>query len=217
MRVLPLLALLAGCYDSATTTITLDVKAGTAHVVQQLHNAWPDGVGCEADASVETCVAGIRKAVDDARAELVTNGATVRSAGVVLADGELDLLYAYDAAVGSKAVTEQGLALVYLEDRSAGQVEKGRPGKKRVALFTLPLADGTTATTVDGRYRLLSTLVGDAPLSAHVFRGRHATITSEWTYVQEQGGKGSPGAWLRERPGLEDAIRASGLVVEPPV
>lgn len=216
MRLLPLLALLAGCYDRATTTIDLDVKTGSAHVVQRLHNAWPDALGCEAPEAIDTCVTGIRKAVDDARAELATSG-TVKTAGIVLHDGELDLFYDYVASVGTGAMAEQGLSFVYLEDRTHRQVERGTPGKKRVAMVTLPLSDGKTTTTVEGRYRLLSAVIEDAALTLHVFRGKRAAITSEWTYVPEEGGRQSPGPWLRERPGLEDALRASGLVVVPPV
>ncbi|MDP2311144.1 MAG: hypothetical protein Q8P18_34305 [Pseudomonadota bacterium] len=217
LSVVSLLVLLSGCYDGATTTVALDVKAGTAHVVQRLHNAWPDSVGCDAPDSVESCVAGVRTHLEDARAELVTNGATVATAGVILADGKLDILYDYVAAVGAKALSKQDLTFLYLEDRTQGQVEKGKPGKKRVAMITLPISGGETTTTVEGKYRLLSAQTDEAALSVHVFRGKSASITSEWVYVPDAEGKKSPGAWLKERPGLEEALRASGMVVEPPV
>ncbi|MDP2312380.1 MAG: hypothetical protein Q8P41_05705 [Pseudomonadota bacterium] len=219
MRLLPVLALLAGCYDGATTTVSLDLKAGTAHVVQQLHNAWPDEVDCAVAEgvvpTVEACVEGVRKQLDEARAELVTNGAVVHAAGIVLAEGELDLYYEYDTAVGAKTLTEQGLSFVYLEDRSKRQVERGRPGKKHVAMVSIPITTGTQTTTVDGRYRLLTAALGEDTMSLHVFRGKTAAVTSEWVYGEADESVQSPGAWLRERPGLEDALRASGLVVPP--
>lgn len=214
MRILPLLVLLVGCYDSATTTITLDVKAGTAHVLKQLHNAWPDTVGCEAPEAVEACVDSIREALEDARTELTDDGATVQTAGVVLVDGRLDLLFDYVAPVGTEALSDQGITILHLDDRTQAQVEKSKPGKKHVAMITLPLANGKIDTRVDGRYRLLSSRLGDEELAIHLFRGRIAEIVSEWTAPEDKPG---PGAWVGQRPGLEEALRASGLVVEPPV
>lgn len=216
MRLLPLL-LLAACYDGATTTITLDVKTGAAHVVQQLHNAWPDAVGCDdvPEGDVDGCVAAIRNHLDEARADLVEKGATVTATGLILADGELDLRFDYVAPVGSATLSEQGLVFAWLEDRSSRQVEKDRPGKRRLAMFTLPISTGKNTTEIDGRYRLLSGAVEGEPISVHLFKGKTATVVSEWAYAAEEGTK-SPGAWLREWPGLEEALRATGLVVEPP-
>ncbi|MFN7143976.1 MAG: hypothetical protein ACK4YP_09385 [Myxococcota bacterium] len=216
MRVLPLL-FLAACFDGATTTVTLDVKQGVAHVVQQLHNAWPDEVGCGDDGEPpppEVCVAGIRARLDKQRDELVEGGATVARTGVVLVDGELDLLFDYTAPVGAKTMTAQGLAFLWMEERTPAQVERGRPGRKRVAMVSIPFAGGENQVTVDGRYRALSGAFGDAPLDLWLFRGREATIVSEWTYQPGPNGAESPGAWVAERPGLAEAIRASGLVVD---
>lgn len=216
MRLLPLL-FLAGCFDGATTTVTLDVKQGAAHVVQRLHNAWPDEVGCGDNGgppTPEACVEGIRARLEKQRAELVEGGATVARLGVVLAEGELDLLYDYTAPVGAKTMTDQGLAFLWMEERTPGQVRAGKPGRKRVAMVSIPFAGGESHVTVDGRYRALSGALGDEALEVWLFRGREATIVSEWTYQPGEDGAESPGAWVAGRPGLEEAIRASGLVVD---
>ena len=42
----------------------------------------------------------------------------------------------------------------------------------------------------------------DQPLSVHLFKGKHATVVSEWTYTSDEGAE-SPGAWMKEWPGLE--------------
>jgi hypothetical protein len=218
MRLLPLLAL-AACFDGATTTVTLDVKQGTARVVQHLHNAWPDEVGCaEVDGalpSVETCLGGIRARLEKKRAELAEGGATVARSGVVLAGGELDFLYDYTAPVGADTMTEEGLAFMWMDARTPRQVEAGRAGKRRLAMVSLPISGGTNEVEVDGRYRRLTGGLGEDDLDIWLFSGRAATIVSEWTYTREGDGPQSPGAWLSTRPGLEEAIRGSGLVIEP--
>lgn len=218
MRFLPLL-LLTACFDGATTRITLDLKGGSAHVVQQLHNAWPAEVGCEgeggAPVTVEACVVGARARLEKGRDALVEGGATVTRAGIVLADGELDLLYEYTAPVGAPTLKDQGLTLLWMDERTPSQVAKGKEGKRRVALIALAGGENQNRISVEGRYRRLRGAAAGETLDVWLFQGKSAAVVSEWTYQPEGGSPGSPGPWLAERPGLVEALEGSGLVIAP--
>lgn len=214
MRFLPLV-LLMGCYDAASTTIVIDLKSRLASVRQQLHNAWPDTVGCDevAETDAAGCVAAIRAHLDAARAELTTKGGREVTSGIVVADGKLDLVYTFSARVGDEALNDQGTTLLPVQDRTSRQIAKGKSGKSHVGLFVVPGATGTATQVVEGRYRLLSSEAQGEGIDLYLFKGRTATVRSEWVHTSEEGEPTSPGAWLTARPGLEDALRASGLVV----
>lgn len=218
MRLLPFL-LLAACYDGATTRVHVDLKAGTTHVVQHLHNAWPGEVGCEEKEgvapTVASCVDGIRAKIGELKAELTTNGATVQKAGVILADGELDVLLDYTAKVGEKTTSEHGLTFLWMEERSPAQIKKGKAGKRHVALAVMPDSNGKDTLKVTGKYRQFTGSFGGDNIEFYLFDGKAADIVSEWTYAGTPDAGESPGAWLRTMPGLEDAIKASGLVTLP--
>ena len=177
-----LLLALAGCFDSATTTIFLDVKRGEAHVLQQMHNAWPDEIGCAKDGvpvDDATCVSGLRAYLAKATTELTEGGATVARGGVVLDGGRLDLLYDYTAMAGSKALSDQGITLLWMERQSAGQVESRHAGHPELTLLKAPSGNGKDAVAVEGKYTLYSGQMGDTALSFYVFSGAKAKITSE--------------------------------------
>jgi hypothetical protein len=214
MRFLPLV-LLIGCYDAASTTIVIDLKSNVAAVRQQLHNAWPDTVGCDEVPVTDAagCVTAVKAHLDAARAELATKGGQDVTSGIVVAEGKLDLVYTFTAQVGDEALNDQGTTLLPIQDRTSRQVAKGKPGKSHVGLFVVPGATGATTQVVEGRYRLLSSSAQGEGIDLYLFKGRTATIQSGWVHTPGDDDAKSPGAWLTARPGLEDALRASGLVV----
>jgi hypothetical protein len=214
MRFLPLV-LLMGCYDAASTTLVVDLKSGMATVRQQLHNAWPDTVGCDEVPVTDAagCVTAVKAHLDAARAELATKGGQDVTSGIVVADGKLDLVYSFTAPVGAEALNDQSTTVLSFEDRSSGQVAKGKPGKRHVGLLVVPGATGATTQVVEGRYRLLSSSAQGEGIDLYLLKGRTATIQSGWVNTPDADDPQSPGAWLTTRPGLEDALRASGLVV----
>lgn len=213
-----LLLLLAGCFDGATTKLTLDLRAGTATVAQRLHNAWPDEVGCTVESvavPTDACVAGVRARVAAGRADLEGGGATVTRAGIVLDGGKLDLVFDYTAPVGGGTLEDQGLMVMWMDESTPAQVAKGKPGKRRVALVDAGSPGGKNDVRVDGAYRLLHGTHDGEDLRMWLFRGKSASVVSEWVYSPGADGAKSPGAWLAERPGLTEALAASGLVIAP--
>lgn len=210
-----LLFALAGCFDAATTTLFLDVRTGEAHVVQLMHNAWPDEVGCSDAADHAKCVDGVRAYLAKATTALMDGGATVARAGVLLDAGKLDLLYDYTTLAGTKALSDQGITLLWMDLRTSSQVAAGRSGRQELALLKGPTGNGTESIAVEGRYTLHSGLMGETPVSLYVFSGKKVKITSEWTYVPGDEGRVGPGAWVADRPGLAEALSAAGLLVQP--
>lgn len=211
------LLLLAACFDSADTTVTIDVKKGETHVVQRMHNGWPDTVGCgkkeEVLPTTQECVDKVREYLKEEVGKLEGNGATVSKGGIILADGKLDFLYDYTAPAGGKTMTEQGLSVYWARERSPADVKSDKQGKKRLAMLVIPQDSGKTTVDVQGRYKLLQGDIGAKTHSVYTFSGAVATVVANWR--NEGGFSQSPGAWLKEREGLEAALAASGLVVTP--
>ena len=211
------LLLLTGCFDSADTTVTIDVKKGETHVVQRMHNGWPDTVGCGTKEDVlpttEECVAKVKEYLQGQVSTLEGNGATIAKAGIILAEGELDFLYDYTAPAGGKTMTDQGLSVYWARERSDKDVKADKQGKKQLAMLVIPQDSGKTTVDVQGKYKLLQGDIGDKQHSIYTFSGSSATVVANWR--NEGGFTPSPGAWLKEREGLEAALAASGLVVVP--
>jgi hypothetical protein len=217
MRLLPLLLLLTGCFDGATTHVHLDLVTGRAHVVQQLHGASQDEMGCQ-DVDVPTCVDGIRKKVAERRAELEGAGDTVSRAGIVLVDGRLDVLYDYEGP--ANAMDERGLAFLTMQERTQKQWEAGKPGKASLAMVDMPMDGGTDTVTIKGKYKVIDGQIDKASMRIFLFSGKEADITSEWvpappTPPAEGTAPAPTESWVRAMPGLEDALKASGMVVGP--
>jgi hypothetical protein len=223
MRVLPLLlltALLPGCFDAVTTDVKLDLAAGKVHVVQRYVGATPDLMHCE-DTTVAACVDGIRGVIEQDRKELADGGAEAASVGVVLTDGRLDVLYVYDASVDAKLLASAGLSFLHMEEHTDKQWLARKPGRREVAMMELPTDGGINAVSIDGRYRVIEGQLAEAPVRLFLFRGKSAAVHSEWTATtQDADGKTLPATpapvWVTSQAGLEDAIRAAGLVVEVP-
>ncbi|MES2638494.1 MAG: hypothetical protein V4850_03405 [Myxococcota bacterium] len=217
MRFLPLL-LLAACFDSAETSITIDVKSGTTHVVQRMHNAWPDTVGCgkkeEVLPTTEECVAAVKLYVAQQRATLESNGATVAKAGILVEGGNLDILYDYTAPAGSKTMTEQGLSVMWARARTQADVAGDKQGKKQLLMAVTPNTSGNTTVTVDGKYKVLEGRLGDETHSTYVLGGKTVTVVADWWYASNALSM-NPGPWLDERAGLAAALAASSVVVVP--
>jgi hypothetical protein len=212
------LFMLAGCFDSAETTVAVNVATGETHVLERMHNAWPATVGCGDKDGVLPSTEECAKAIGDYLAEEVSHikesGGTVAKAGFVLVDGKLDVVYDYTAPLGGKSLADQGLNFYWAFTRSPADVKASRPGKKSLALLLTPQDRGACTVTVDGKYTLIEGKIADAPVSLYTLSGKSATVHALWTNAGDPG-QPSPGAWLRDRPGLEAALGASGLIVAP--
>lgn len=212
------LLMLAGCFDSAETTVSVDVASGETHVVERMHNAWPATVGCgDKDGvlpSTEECAKGIADYLAGEVSHIQEAGGKVAKAGLVLVDGKLDVVYDYVTPVGGKPLADQGLTFYWAFTRSPADVKAGRPGKKSLALLVTPQDRGSSTVTVDGKYTLIEGKIAENALSLYTFGGKSATVHALWTNPGDAS-QPAPGAWLHDRPGLEAALGASGLVVTP--
>ncbi len=211
--------LLSGCFDAADTHLTLDVKSGEAHVVERMHNAWPNTVDCGekegVTPTVDACVTAIREYLGKEVEDITTGGGKVAKAGIVLDAGKLDFYYDYTTPPGGKSLSDLGLRLYWGYARTPADVKAARPGKKQLTLLVTPQDEGTSTLDVTGKYQLLDGVVDGSKLSIYTFSGSNATLDAHWVHAAATADAPAPGAWLAQREGLEAALQASGMVVTP--
>lgn len=207
------LFLLAGCYEEVVVDARVDVRGETARFVVQRQgvDAQENGVSCTEAAA---CVDAIRSGLAEDEAELAGKGASGLRSGVVLRGDELDYVVAYDASLSSAA---------WGDTAGLRSVQVTRGGRTRalpavIAFDEAPGAAGTiqtrTTATVDGPF-ILYEISSDPRVAMWVLPRGRPVIHLEIQLLGEGGAAEEITPWVPGVPGLADALRQSGLVVDP--
>lgn len=208
-----LLAFLAGCYERVVTDARIDVRREMVHVVVQRQSVdAQEGHGGCTDAP--DCVTKLREVLDREAKELAAAGATDIVGGVALRGDELDIVQAYEAPLGSSLFDGDAILRRVTETRPSGKIRVLPAVLVADELPTPGSGVGSrTTVTVDGPWRRFD-LSGDPAAALWVLpRGRpevHAVVER----LNEDGTLAEIDPWVSGVPGLADALRASGLVVD---
>ncbi len=212
LLVLPLLALLAGCFcQEMVTKVTWLPDEGRFQVERRLLNIQKDGLECE---GVDACVEKVRAFVADPSSFDDVVGNLAEDVRVVLSrrGARLDATVTWTTPEGSNAAPGTN---VFVE-------EEGRRGKEKPHLVVLvgsAAEDGagpTTAVEVEGKVRRRFIWYTDqddtAPQRLEVWSlpGRTRTVTLRSTFAPDAR------PLFEDVPGLADALVAAGLLPAAP-
>ena len=200
-----LLFVLIGCYERVVMDARVDAHRGEVRLVVQEQGAdnQIDSGACE---GADGCLAAIRAHLATERTELEGQGARELVNGVFLRDGELDLVAAYTVSLDAKLLAGGGpLRMVTSVDG------RGRSRSVVGVLQTPDTDDGRSTVTATGRYTRYDT--GEAGVLWVFPRGKSTVHLEQQLRSDGQDAVVEP--WVAGVPGLEAAIRTSGLLLDP--
>jgi hypothetical protein len=201
-----LLLALVACYEAVIVDARVDARHGTVHLVVRQQGLDPQ-VGETACTTADACLTAIRAQLARDREELTDYGATSVVNGVVLRDGELDLVSVYDAPLTARLFDTGSLLL-------RAPTEDQRGPQRAVAVLVQPPDDTQhrTVIRVDGRYRRYA--IPDVGTVWTLDRG-HPQVHLEYHLLADAGGDIVVEPWVAGVAGLDEGIRQGGLLLDP--
>lgn len=212
-----LVVLLSGCYERVVVDARIHARAGELELVvqRQAVDALEGHGGCSDAAD---CVTRIRETLDREARELAELGATDIVSGVAIRDGDLDLVAAYRAPLSAPLFGGGNVMRQVVEARPSGRLRTVAAvlaaDEPPVEGDDGPLTGSRTTVTVDGPWRRYD-VIGEEPASLWVFPRGRPRVHVEVALLGEGGQPAEIEPWIGGVAGLEDALRQSGLVVDP--